>query len=258
MSTRRHVAFRAVSVWTAAIVTAIPAISTPHTGLAEPAAVVGGYDHFAGPLGQTTDGAVAAVVMGLGRGDVTIAGVGFDDSFIGRGVSMTGAAGISAWPAVTMRIAGTRYLAEGSFRAWRAKAGPQIALPGGRSLTLSYTHYRDVTGVRSDGAVAEAATPLTTSVLGRASASVASAPLGPAALQGSLGVAWNMVSHLELSCEAGLARNAAGAAGQPFPARGPLDGLPLVGGGSSPPSSSPEITRHVDGTLLVGVRVTVP
>ena len=257
MSCRSHVRFRTVSARAPAMLSVLAAISFPLASLAAPVAAIGGYDHYAGPLGQTTDGVVAAAVMSVGRGDVTLAGVGFDDSFIGRGVSMTGAAGMPASAAFTLRIAGTRYLAEGAFRAWRAKLGPQIVLPGGRSVTVSYTHYRDVTGVRSDGAVAEAATPLTAAISGRASASIASAPLGPAALQGSLGVAWNVMSHVEVSCEAGLARNAAGAAGQ-FPARGPLDGLPLIGGGSSRPSQSPEITRHVDGTLLVGMRLTVP
>ena len=225
--------------------------------LAAPVAAVGGFDHYAGPLGQTTDGAVAAVALDLGRGDLTLAGVGFDDSFIGRGYSVTGGVGASLAPLVTLRLAGTRYLAESSFRAWRAKVGPQLALPGGRSLTLSYTHYRDGTGVRSDGAMIEAATPLTASLTGKGSASYATAPLGPAALQGSLGVAWALARHLELSCEAGLARNAAGASGQPFQSPGPLDGLPLIGGGQDP-GPAPEVTRRVDGTLLLGVRVTVP
>jgi hypothetical protein len=55
----------------------------------------------------------------------------------------------------------------------------------------------------------------------------------------------------------GIARNAAGAAGQPFPAKGPLDGLPLIGGGSSP-EGAPESSKEVEGTVLIGLRVVVP
>jgi hypothetical protein len=158
---------------------------------------------------------------------------------------------------VSLRINGTRFIGDGSFRAWRAKVGPQLGLPGGRSVTLSYTHFRDDQGTRSNGAVAEGITPLLPRFTGKASASYATAPQGPPAVQGSLGLGWRLLRNLELSCEVGLARNGAGAAGQPFPSRGTLDGLPLIGGGSSPPSA-PESSREVDATLLLGMRVTLP
>jgi len=225
---------------------------------AAPVTAVGGFDHYAGPLGQTTNGVVGAVVLGVGGGDATIAGVRFDDSFIGQGYSVTGGAGAPLVPAVLLRVSGTRFIGDRSFRAWRAKVGPQFALPGGRVVTLSYAHYRDDAGVRSNGAIAEAATPIVAGLSGRVTTSYATAPLGPPAVQGSLGLGWNVVRHLELSGEVGLSRNAAGAGAQPIPSRGPLDDLPLLGGGGSGSNDGPAMAREVDGTVLLGLRVTLP
>ncbi len=232
-------------------------VATRASGASAPVTAVGGFDHYAGPLGQTTNGVVGAVVLAAGGGDVTLAGVRYDDSYIGRGYSLTGGGGLPLAPACLLRITGTRFIGDESFRAWRAKVGPQLSLPGGRTLMLSYAHYRDDLGVRSNGAIAEAATPLVAGLTGKASASYATARQGPGALQGSLGLGWNIVRHLELSGEVGLARNAAGASGQPFPGSGPLDGLGLLGGGSGT-SGGTGTAREVEGTVLLGMRVTLP
>jgi hypothetical protein len=122
---------------------------------------------------------------------------------------------------------------------------------------LSYARYQDNLSSHSNGMIAEATSPLVRTLGAKASASVASAPEGPTALQGSLGLNWNPVRRLELSAEVGVARNAAGAGGQPFPNRGLLDQLPLVGGGSGG-SSTPQSSEKVAGTALIGVRVSVP
>lgn len=225
---------------------------------AAPLTAVGGFDHYAGALGQSTNAIVGAVVVGAGGGDLMLAGVRYDDNFAGRGVSVTGGLGVPVAPMMKLRVNGTRIIGDESFRAWRAKVGPQFALPRGQSVTLSYAHYQDHLGARSNGAVAEATTPLVPSLTGRASASYATAPQGPPALQGSLGLGWSVVRNLELSGEIGLARNSSGAAGQPSPGGGPLGGLPLLGGGNNGGSSDPARAREVDTTVLLGLRVTLP
>jgi hypothetical protein len=224
---------------------------------AAPLTAVGGYDHYAGPFGQRTDGALAALIVGAARSDFMIAGVRYDDTTIGPGYSVTAGIGVPVGDATRLRVAGTRFIGDDSFRAWRAKVGPQFDLPGGQTLTLSYAHYQDDQATRSNGAIVEVTAPMVPRLGGKASASYATVPQGPAALQGSVGLSWSPVAHLELSGEVGATRNASAAAGQPFPSRGPLDGLPIVGGGP-PSNSSQDPMRQVHSTVLLGVRVTLP
>jgi len=44
---------------------------------------VAGYDYYTGPLGQTTQGVIGALMLGAAGSDLTLAGVRFDDSNIG-------------------------------------------------------------------------------------------------------------------------------------------------------------------------------
>ena len=224
---------------------------------AGPVSAVGGFDHYATASGQTTDGVLGAVVLGAAGSDVTVAAVRFDDSDAGRGLSYTGALGLPVAPMMTLRLAGTRFIGDGDLRAWRFKAGPQFTLPGGRSLTVSYAHFRNHLGARSNAGIAEAATPLVPRLSGRASASIASTPQGAAVLQGSLGLGVAVASHVEISGEAGLLNGEAGATAPGSGGGGILGGLPLVGGGNGGGGSN-ATTRLTYGTLTLGVRVTWP
>jgi len=235
-------------------------LALPAAGGASPVTGVAGYDHFQGPFGQTTDGVLGAAVLSVGGGDAMLAGVRYDDSNIGRGYSLTVGAGLPVAPACLLRVNATRFIGDQSFHAWRAKLGPQLVLPGGRTLTLSYSRYQDDTGVRSNGAIAESTTPLIAHLEGKASASFATVPQGPAAVQASVGLGWSVIRNLELSGEVGLARNGSGASGQPFPSRGPLGGLGggLLGGGGSGSGGNSANTNEVESTVLLGLRVTLP
>lgn len=224
---------------------------------AAPMTVVGGFDHYAGAPGQTTNGALGAVVLGAAGGDLMLAGVRFDDSVAGQGYSFTGGLGLPVAPLVMLRVTGTRFIGEQELRAWRAKVGPQFSLPGGRNLTLSYSHYRNQLGARSNAGIVEATSPLVARLSGRAGASYASTPQGAPVLQGSVGLGWNVVPHLELSGEAGLVNSEAGVAAPGSPGGGPLGGLPLLGGDSGNAGTT-ETTRMTYGTLSLGVRVTWP
>jgi hypothetical protein len=225
---------------------------------AGPITAVGGFDHYAGAAGQTTNGVLGAAVLGAGGGDLTLAGVRFDDSEAGQGYSLIGGLGLPVAPLLMLRVTGTRFIGEQDLRAWRAKVGPQFSLPGGRTLTISYSHYRNHLGARSNAGIAEATTPLVASLSGRAGASYARAPQGAPVLQGSAGLGWTVAPHLELTGEAGLVSSEAGAAAPGSPGGGPLGGLPLLGGGGSGTGSTTETTRSTYGTLSLGVRVTWP
>ena len=224
---------------------------------AAPITAVGGFDHYEGASGQSTNGALGAAVLSAGGGDLTLAGVRFDDSDAGQGYSFTGGLGLPVAPLMMLRVIGTRFIGEQDLRAWRAKVGPQFSLPGGRILTISYSHYRNHLGARSNAGIAEATTPLVTRLSGRASASYATTPQAPV-LQGSAGLGWNVAPHLELTGEAGLVSSEAGAAAPGSPGGGPLGGLPLIGGGNTGTGGTTETTRMTYGTLSLGVRVTWP
>jgi hypothetical protein len=233
-------------------------LAAPAPVAAAPVTAVGGFDHYAGASGQTTNGVLGAAVLGARGGDLTLAGVRFDDSDAGRGYSFTGGLGLPVAPLMMLRVTGTRFIGEQDLRAWRAKVGPQFALPGGRTLTISYSHYRNHLGARSNAGIAEATTPLVARLSGRAGASYARAPQGAPVLQGSAGLGWNVAPHFELTGEAGLVNSEAGAAAPGSPGGGPLGGLPLIGGGSSGTGGTTETTRTTYGTLSLGVRVTWP
>lgn len=224
--------------------------------MAAPVTAVGGFDHYNGAGGQTTNGWLGAVVFAAAGGDLTLAAVRFDDSVAGEGTSVTGGLGIPVAPMMMLRAAGTRFIGDGDLRAWRVKVGPQFSLAGGRSLTVSYAYYRDHLGARSNAGIAEAAVPLVARLAGRAGASIAAAPGGAPVLQGSAGLNWTVAPHLELSGEAGVVNSEAGAAAPGSPGGGPLGGLPLIGGGGSGSTTGSE--RSTYGTLSLGVRVTWP
>ena len=247
-STCRWPPFIAELAWLIAV------LAGPATVGAAPMTAVGGFDHYAGAAGQTTNGLLGAVVLGAAGGDLTAAVVRFDDSDAGQGYSLTGGLGLPVAPTLMLRVTGTRFVGEQDLRAWRAKVGPQFSLPGGRAVTLSYSHYRNHLGARSNAGIAEATTPLVPRLTGRVGASYARAPQGAPVLQGSVGLGWNVAPHFELTGEAGLLNSEGGAGAPGAPGGGLLGGLPLVGGGSE--GSSAE--RLTYGTLSLGVRVTWP
>lgn len=98
------------------------AVPTGATSVAAAAiATVGGFDYYAGASGQTTNGVLGA-----------------------------GGLGVPVSPSMMLRVTGTRFIGDEDLRAWRAKVGPQFSLPGGGALTLSYSHYRNHLGTRSN------------------------------------------------------------------------------------------------------------
>ena len=217
------------------------------------ASVVGaaGYEYYGGPGGQITRGALLAGVVSLGGTELVVAGVRYDDNLVGKGVNATAGLGVPAGPAVKLRVQGSRFVGDGSYQAWRVKAGPEFELPRGQSVQLWYMHYQDNHQVKSDGAILEAAIPLADRLTGKLNASYATAPQDLRVLQGAVGLAWTVVPHLELSGEIGLAQNGSAVYGEPF--RGP--GLPLLGGGQSSETGTQQTVNQTGTTALFGVRV---
>lgn len=234
-------------------------VLAPQAASAASVTGIGGYDHYQGPLGQRTDGGLAGVAVGVGGGDLFVAGSRFDDTLIGRGYALHGGFGLPVGPAVRLRASASRFDGSGDFRAWRTKVGPEVGPRDGWRVLLSYVHYQDDADASSDGVTAESTLPLSARLDARMGASSATTATGPNSLQGAVGLNWRPWSHLALSGELGLARGASGAGGQPVPGHGGLlDGLLLLGGGGSPPDPGTPPERKVERTLLLGMRVTLP
>ena len=211
-----------------------------------------GYEYFDGSGDQLTRGIAGTATIALPSGpDVTLAGARYIDSFAGQGLSFTGGLGLPLAPEVRLRGQASRLVGDGSFRAWRFKAGPQLALPGGASLLVSYQRYEDNGGVVSNGAALESATPIHPWLSGRLNASFASLPGDLESVAGSAGLGWTPVPSLELSGEIGLARNGSSTMVESSPA---LE-LPIVGHGSS---SQRQTVNQVSPTALVGLRWLFP
>jgi hypothetical protein len=218
--------------------------------------VAGGYDYAGGVDGQQTHGALLGLGLGAEWGDASLAGVRFDDNRIGPGFGASASIGWEIGTMITLRASGTRLLADESYRAWRWKAGPQVTLTDQRQISFSYVRYEDALGA-SNGVVGEAAVPLRALLTGKATASYAENPDGQDSVHGSIGVAWRLVSNLELSGEIGVAKNGVVTSQTSFPSQRPLGGLPILGGGDPGPESQHAEDR-VSTISLLGVRVLFP
>src|SRR5262245_40517659 len=102
-----------------ALVIGIIVLAAP--AYAAPISAFGGFDHSSGAFDQRTDAWIAGAGLSAAAADVAIAGVRYDDTLIGRGTSLTGAAGFSVAPTTQLRFAATRFIGDQSFRAWRAR-----------------------------------------------------------------------------------------------------------------------------------------
>ena len=217
-----------------------------------PVSAAGGYDYYDGVDGQITRGVVAAVGASFAGTQASLAGVRYDDSDAGKGTSITAGMGVPAGLLITLRAQATRFVGDGSHRAWRAKVGPQVGLPGGRTVSIMYSHYEDNQETTSNGAILETEIPLVEGLTARANASYATAQ-GVRGTQGAVGLGWKLAPHLELSGEVGVAQSGLTAASSPGPSRRLQ--LPLIGGGGSQQSST---QTSFSPTTLIGFRLSLP
>lgn len=212
----------------------------------------GGYELYAGPDGQRTRSAMALVGAEDGGRCVSLAYTRYSDARIGDGSGYVLAIGVPVVPAAAVRVWGSRYVGDETLRAWRVKAGPLFELNGVGVAGFYYSHARDDTGLRSDGASLELAVPIGSRFTGRGAAAYAVASDGVRAGQGTVGLGVAPVHALELVAEAGFAHNASLITSS-APARGPLD--PLFGGNGGDAGAK---ASRMDPVLLFSVRVLLP
>ena len=201
-----------------------------------------GYDYYSGPLDQITrtlEG-FAAATIGAGAASVTLSR--FDDSIVGSGIGVGAGAAIPIAPTTRMRVWATSYTGDASFSGWRLRGGPQLRLATGQTLALYAAHYEDnVLGTSNSVSLAFGAAA-SDAIDVRASAGFASG-IGVQGAQGSIGMSWTALRHLELSGDVGMSQ-----------------GAPVVSGGSGGPPARRglETSQPSQGMVDVGVRVLFP
>ncbi len=174
--------------------------------------VTAGYEHYVGPDHQLTR-TVAAEVEGKLRGwSASLSGGRFHDEGAGVGVDLEGKLGVPVAPRTHLTLGAEAALGDSSYRLWTLKAGPAFALPRKVTLTALYLHLEDNDGVIADGASAELEVPI---VPDRLSSSgtlsyTTVRDVGVSGIEGSVGLSWTPVEHLELEGDVGYTQTGIG------------------------------------------------
>lgn len=216
-----------------------------------PSAAVG-YSYYQAAENHVTQALIAEATVSLPEAEVTMAALRYDDDTTGEGVGLLGGLGLRMAPRAMFRLLGGAVAGDGDYRAWRIKAGPQLA-SSRAALQVSYQRYQDNRDFHSNAVVLESGTVLSSRLTVRMSASHAATSLGLSSSQASAGMAWMAVPHLELSADLGVARNGALVASGGGP--GPLLPLPLL---AEPGNGSVSASETLSPTVQLGVRLLFP
>ena len=213
-----------------------------------------GYSYYQGAAHNLTRAVSAEGTVAVPGSEYSLALLRFDDGVIGDGVQVIGGVGVSLGSAMTLRALGGPVVGDGEYRAWRAKLGPEFSFSRVAAAQVSYLHYEDNQDFRSDGLALESAATLGPKLTGRLGASYAASSLDINSTQATSELTWMALPHVELSGEAGVARNGGVAA---VGAPGPRSLLPPLLG--PPPGQSQQTAEGEVSTIYqLSVRFTFP
>lgn len=231
---------------------AVAALRAGDAAAATPTGAVG-YTYYQGAAHNLTRAVTAEGTMAFPRLEATLAALRFDDGLIGNGVQLVAGLGVPLH-GFTLRAQGGSVLGDRDYRGWRAKLGPEISLSRSGAVQISYLHYEDNQDFRSDGLALESAAVLAPRLTGRLGASYAASSLDIQSTQATSGLTWVALPHVELSGEAGVARNGGVA---PVAAPTPRSLLPPLLG---PPPGAPPPAKEGDVSTIyqLSVRFTLP
>lgn len=239
------------------------AISTPGLAAASPLGAGGGADWSSAHNGTSITDFYGYGSFTARRTSVALGGLHYDDGTIAASGPLA-ALVVPVAPAVSARVWATRYLGDGGFRAYRLRGGPEWTLPGSTTLGVFFAYLennRD--GVMRSGSV-ELAVPLHAQWTGKLEGGASQLPGDLTATQAALGVAWSPIASVELSGEAGLARNGAflGTASSQSGGGGGPSLLPLglggSGGGSRGKPATTTTLNDIEPTVSLGLRFALP
>ncbi|HEY2955341.1 MAG TPA: hypothetical protein VGK89_08860 [Candidatus Eisenbacteria bacterium] len=235
----------------AAVLAASGFLAASPARAAAPSASVS-YDFHRGPTGEETRSAAALAGLSFESGDIVLGGLRFDDDLIGAGLGLVSGGSVRLADGTGVRALGSRFIGDDGYRGWRLKAGPEWSLAGG-SLWIFYQHDSSNLADDSDGGAGEMTVPVSPawSVKLGGSYGRSGAATGWAA---SLGAAWMIIPHLELSGDAGLANNSPGASA------GPAGRSTILGGllGRDRAASRSEPVAEAGTTASLALRFTLP
>jgi len=247
-----------------AVLLATVLLAAPRATVASPWGAGAGTEWSAVEHGASTSVEYGYGSFTLARTSVALGGLHYDDgSITANGPLFAGVAPLG--PAVLLRAWAMRYFGDQDFRAWRLRGGPEWTLPGATTLGLYFSYLdSDRNGVLRS-ASAELAVPFRSHWTARMNGGASQLPGSDTATQGAIGLGWSPHSTIEITAEAGLARNGAflgaasaggggsGGGGLPLP-------LGLGGGGGQGRGRSIETTTlpGTEPTLSLGLRVALP
>ncbi len=248
-----------IGTLTAALLAAVgSAWATPQLGLG------GGSDWYAGPGGERLGSLLGFVAASQDRASLALGALRYRDNLVGDGNGALLVAGAPLGAVATARAWGTRFVGDGSFRAWRVKAGPELDLRARRTLGLYFQHDQNNLGGDSNGGIAELAVPCAARLVARLSGGIAAESGGGHSSQGTLGLTWQPRPRLEVAIDAGLAHSGAldssPIAGGTGRGGGPLGGLPIIGGPNDSRVVSPGVSSstRTEGVMSLGLRAYFP
>jgi hypothetical protein len=218
-----------------------------------------GVDYSAGPDTQSYRGALLYGAASSSMGDLTLAGIRYDQSVTGEGFGAFASAGLKLGPTLKFRGTGVRLIGDEDLRAWRLRAGPEWSLSPKVTLGAAYLHYIDGGSTSFQGGSVEATVPLRTSLSGQVGSSYGTWEGGATTAQGILGASWQAAPRIQLLCEVDVGRNvittsSTSSGGQV--GGGVLGNLPIVGQGGGSTQSTTEHSTSATGQI--GMRFSIP
>jgi hypothetical protein len=221
-----------------------------------------GVDYSAGPNSQSYRGALLFGAASANMGDLTLAGIRYDQSVTGEGYGAFASAGLKVGSTLKFRGTGVRLIGDEDLRAWRLRAGPEWSLSPRVTLGGAYLHYIDGGSTSFRGGSVEATVPLSTGLSGQVGSSYGTWEGGATTAQGILGASWQAAPRIQLLCEVDVGRNvittsSTSSGGQV--GGGMLGNLPILGQGQGTGGSTQSTTEHsTSATGQIGMRFSIP
>lgn len=236
----------------------VSSLLSPGPAHASSWASAAGIESFQGPGGTGSRAVLGIGVFEFGRADVLAQGARYQDDVTGMGWSLTAGGGVTLAGPLRARARATRTVGAGTFRASQFRAGPELRFGSLADVAAYYETNEIGDSARTRGLTAEGSMAVAPKLTGRASGSWARDDGPNRAVQASVGGIWRAVPHLDVSADLGWV-STQGTTATSFPAGGPFEGIPLLGGGNnSSHASKTDVVRQSAPTLLLGARVVFP
>jgi hypothetical protein len=222
----------------------------------------GGFDYQTGPHTQSyRSGLLFASAEGT-PGDLTLAGIRYEDSRLGWGTGLFANAGVTMAPHVAARATVLRAIGNDAYRAWRWRVGPEVRLASDRTLGVYYLRLTNNAGESFGSGGVEFGAPLSPTVTAQVGSSYGRWNTDATTAQATVSGTWHPLGHVLFLGEVDLGRNLATTSTTgPSGGGGALGGLPLPGGlgGGGHGRGASETSTQSDFAAAgqIGIRVSI-